>query len=110
MSQILPWGLTVWEWRGSAPRVSDVQLSALLLVVLQYNGEHTNATMFETDERYRRLGFEIDDLGCCKVIRHHCWGTRAYVGCLFTNAPVEHPVIHDLCLRNVDVVHEEDSS
>ncbi len=64
--------------------------------LFQYMGEYTNSTMFETDERYRQFGFEIDDLGCCKVISHHLWGTHAYVGCLFTNAPITHPVIKDL--------------
>ncbi|XP_060081542.1 cobalamin trafficking protein CblD-like [Ylistrum balloti] len=58
-----------------------------------FYGPHTNATMFETDEVYRKLGFEIEDLGCCKVIRHHIWGTKCYVGCLFTNAPLTHPII-----------------
>lgn len=61
-----------------------------------FKGPHTNAAFFETDERYRKLGFQIEDLGCCKVIRHHIWGTHTFVSCLFTNAPVDHPIISQL--------------
>ncbi|KAL4222856.1 hypothetical protein ACF0H5_018896 [Mactra antiquata] len=60
---------------------------------------HTNASLYETDERYRKLGFEIDDLGCCKVVRHHIWGTKAYVGCLFTNAPTTVPIL-EMMVKN----------
>ncbi|XP_071157569.1 cobalamin trafficking protein CblD-like isoform X2 [Mytilus edulis] len=69
-------------------------------LLAEFLGPHTNATMFETDERYRTFGFEIDDLGCCKVLRHRLWGTHSYVGCLFTDAPLDHPFISAMKAKN----------
>lgn len=58
-----------------------------------FYGPRTNSTLFETDDRYRYFGFEIEDLGCCKVIRHSLWDMHVFVGCIFTSAPLNHPVL-----------------
>lgn len=63
---------------------------------LAYFGPYTNNTLYETDERYRHLGFRVEDLGCCKVIRHNVWGTHAVVGSIFTNAPQDSAIMKKL--------------
>jgi len=53
-----------------------------------YLGKYSTDTFFETDERYRHLGFTIEDLGCCKVLTHRIFGSNVFIGALFTTAPV----------------------
>lgn len=63
---------------------------------IPYFGAHANTTMFETDEKYRMLGFSIEDLGCCKVIRHIEFGTKVFVGSIFTDAHPSSGVVQDM--------------
>ncbi|XP_064574318.1 cobalamin trafficking protein CblD [Zonotrichia leucophrys gambelii] len=63
---------------------------------LAFFGPYSNNPLLETDERYRHLGFAVDDLGCCKVIRHHLWGTHVLVGTIFTNAEPDSPIMRKL--------------
>ena len=73
---------------------------------------HTNHTLFETDERYRLLGFSIEDLGCCKVtpvfftkmcdeslfqvISHNKFGRHVFVATIVTNASSESEVVGNI--------------
>lgn len=54
---------------------------------LPFFGPYTNLPLFETDERMSSLGFTVEDLGCCRVLRHSLWGTNVFVGVVFTSAP-----------------------
>lgn len=61
-----------------------------------YYGGHTNSAMFETDERYRLLGFRIEDLGCCKVISHKQFGRNVFVGTIFTDVGTKNGIINEM--------------
>lgn len=47
------------------------------------------APLSEVDDRFEMLGFSVVDLGCCKALSHHDWGTNCFVGAVFTDAPAE---------------------
>lgn len=61
-----------------------------------YYGDYTSDTLFETDDRYRYLGFKIEDLGCCKVVSHRIFGTHVFVGAIFTSAPAKSEILEDI--------------
>merc|ERR1719179_132115 len=60
-----------------------------------YSG-HSSTTMMETDEKYRLLGYRIEDLGCCKVISHREFGRHVFVGTIFTDAHPSSGVVQDI--------------
>jgi len=61
-----------------------------------YYGSHTPTTMFETDEKYRLLGFRIEDLGCCKVLCHKEYGRNVFVGTIFSDVGTKNGVVQDI--------------
>uniref|UniRef100_A0A3B3UA28 Metabolism of cobalamin associated Db n=1 Tax=Poecilia latipinna TaxID=48699 RepID=A0A3B3UA28_9TELE len=63
---------------------------------LAFFGSYTNNTLFETDERYAQLGFRIEDLGCCRAVRHSLWGTHVFVGTIFTSATAGASILEKL--------------
>lgn len=68
-----------------------------------YFTQQTNSTMFETDDKYRLLGFRIEDLGCCKVICHKDFGRKVFVGTMFTTMS-HHGTIQDI-FRDLNISH-----
>lgn len=68
---------------------------------IPYYTQQTNGTMFETDEKYRLLGFRIEDLGCCKVISHKDFGRNVFVGSIFTSVPIHTGIVQDLFQRDL---------
>ncbi|CAI4230623.1 unnamed protein product [Auanema sp. JU1783] len=67
-------------------------------------GHYSNYALFETDDVYKYMGFNIEDLGCCKVLKHVAWGSHAFVGTLFTDAPMDSQIVKDILAK----VNEED--
>lgn len=63
---------------------------------LAFNSGNQNRTLFETDDRFNQLGFDVEDLGCCKVLMHKQWKSNVFVGVIFTNAPVESHLFADM--------------
>ena len=57
---------------------------------------HSNSTLLETDDRFRHLGFDVLDLGCCKCISHPLWGSHTFVGTIFTSAPMNSPEVQGI--------------
>uniref|UniRef100_A0A3Q2E735 Metabolism of cobalamin associated D n=1 Tax=Cyprinodon variegatus TaxID=28743 RepID=A0A3Q2E735_CYPVA len=63
---------------------------------LAFFGSYTNNTLFETDHRFSQLGFSLEDLGCCRALRHPVWGTHVFVGTIFTSGPSRSIILEKL--------------
>jgi len=61
-----------------------------------FRGSYCNDNLFETDPRLRPFGVRIEDLGCCKCVRLEEFGSKAFVGCLFTDAAFDAPIWTEL--------------
>ncbi|KAK6643856.1 hypothetical protein RUM43_000119 [Polyplax serrata] len=59
-----------------------------------YLSPYHKPTLYETDERFRCLGFEIKKSGNCKVIQIR--GDKQFTGSLFTNAPADTQFFYDI--------------
>lgn len=68
-----------------------VPLIILSVTLPQFYGPYSPHTLFETNDKFRYLGFDILDLGCCRSIAHGTWGSYVFVGTIFTSAPVNAP-------------------
>merc|ERR1712156_1214887 len=75
-----------------------------------YYGQYTNTTMFETDEKYRLLGYRIEDLGCCKVISHREFGRNVFIGTIFTDAHPSTGIEVSVLSKHLDLIVEPFSS
>ncbi|CAD6196218.1 unnamed protein product [Caenorhabditis auriculariae] len=73
-----------------------------------YLEAYTNNTLFETNDAYKQMGFRIDDQGCCKVLQHALWGSHAFVGTIFTDAPLDSTIVKDILSKvNADIAETE---
>ena len=61
-----------------------------------HRGSYCNDNLFETDPRLRPFGVKIEDLGCCKCVRVEEFGSKAFVGCVFADAPFDHEAWNDV--------------
>ncbi|KAL6056529.1 Methylmalonic aciduria and homocystinuria type D protein, mitochondrial [Balamuthia mandrillaris] len=53
---------------------------------IPFFGEPVNTVFMETDEVIGLLGYDILELGCCKVVSHAAWGTFATLAVFVTTA------------------------
>jgi len=52
-----------------------------------YLGQRGSTVLVETDDAVGAFGYEILDLGCCKVVHHREWKTHSFLSFIFSNAP-----------------------
>ena len=68
----------------------------LLISLSQFYSPHSNEILSETDERFRYLGFDVRDLGCCRSIAHPTFSSHAFVGTIFCSTSIDSPSIQSI--------------
>ena len=58
---------------------------------MPYHGCYSNETLTDCDEDFHRLSdiLSLEDIGCCRALRHTDWDFNVFAGLLVTDAPNE---------------------
>ena len=58
---------------------------------MPYHGSYSNETLTECDEDFHRLSdyLSLEDIGCCRALKHCNWDFNIFAGLLVTDAPAE---------------------
>jgi hypothetical protein len=74
-----------------------------------YFGKSTDEQFFDTDDRYRHLGFNVERASLCKVIQNIAWEDK-FVCTLFTDAPRPTEALQDEVLKQLKLSIVDQSS
>jgi hypothetical protein len=71
-----------------------------------YLGRYADTQVFETDDRYRHLSFDVENVGPCKMVKTVPWGEQPFFGSIFTDAPIKSDTLRDI-IEKLEMAKEE---